>query len=259
MSERAAPLIEATSLTKRFEGVVAVDAVSLRVKAGEIVGLIGPNGAGKTTLFNLLSGVLKADAGTIAIKGNDVTGVPPHRLARLGLVRTFQLARELDRLSVIENVLLAAPANSGERLVSALFQPGMVRRAEQVAVGRARELLALVSLSSHEARPAAALSGGQKKLLELARCLMAGADIILLDEVGAGVAPHLVEEIEALVLTLNRHHGKTFVIVEHNLGVIRRLSSRVVAMANGRILAEGSYADVAANREVMESYLGQAA
>lgn len=259
MSAGAVPALEATSLTKRFDGVVAVDSVSLEVETGEIVGLIGPNGAGKTTLFNLLSGVLRADAGKVAIRGSDVTGVPPHRLARLGLVRTFQLARELDRLSVIENVLLAAPASPGERLVGALFQPGAVRRAEQAAIARAREFLALVSLSSQEALPAAALSGGQKKLLELARCLMAGADIILLDEVGAGVAPHLVDEIEALVLMLNRHHRKTFIIVEHNLGMIRRLSSRVIAMASGRILAEGCYADIAANREVMESYLGQAA
>ncbi|MFG1377486.1 ABC transporter ATP-binding protein [Xanthobacter autotrophicus] len=255
----APPRIEANGLTKRFSGVTVVDSVSFLVEPGQVLGLIGPNGAGKTTLFNLMSGVLRPDAGRLVVNGVEATGLPPHRLARLGLVRTFQLARELDKLTVLENVLLAARANAGERLTGALFRPAAVRRDERAATERAREVLALVSLSDHEAKPAANLSGGQKKLLELARCLMAEADTILLDEIAAGVAPHLVEEIALLIQRLNREHGKTFVIIEHNIGFIRALASRVVVMATGRVLAEGSFAHVSANPAVIESYLGQAA
>ena len=255
----SAPVLLADGLTKRFGGATAVDAVSFVVEARQIVGLIGPNGAGKTTLFNLLSGVLRPDSGSLFVRERNVTGLPPYRLARLGLVRTFQLARELDRLTVLENVLLAARHHVGERLLGALFRPGATAADEHRLTVRAREVLALVSLSAHENKPAGVLSGGQKKLLELARCLMAEADLILLDEIAAGVAPHLVEEIGRLILRLNRDHGKTFVVIEHNIGFIRDLASRVVVMASGRVLAEGSFAHVAANKSVVESYLGQAA
>ncbi|OYY13176.1 MAG: hypothetical protein B7Y70_02985 [Rhizobiales bacterium 35-68-8] len=253
------PAILVSGLTKRFGGVTVVDDVSFVVERGQILGLIGPNGAGKTTLFNLISGVLAPDGGRLVINGAEATGLPPYRLARLGLVRTFQLARELDRLTVLENVLLAGQDNVGEKLLGALFHPAATRAAEHRLTARARDMLALVSLSAHEHKLAANLSGGQKKLLELARCLMAGADIILLDEIAAGVAPHLVEEIKHLIARLNREHGKTFVVIEHNIGFIRDLASRVVVMASGQVLAEGSFAHVAANPAVIQSYLGQAA
>jgi ABC-type branched-subunit amino acid transport system ATPase component len=249
----------ADGLTKRFDGTTVVDNVSFVVDHGQILGLIGPNGAGKTTLFNLLSGVLRPDAGRLSINDVDATNLPPYRLARLGLVRTFQLARELDRLTVLENVQLAARGNVGESLTGALFRPGAARLTERAVTQRARDVLALVSLSAHESKPAANLSGGQKKLLELARCLMAEADIILLDEIAAGVAPHLVDEIAVLIQRLNREHAKTFVIIEHNIGFIRKLASRVVVMASGKVLAEGSFDHVAANPAVIDSYLGQAA
>ncbi|MBX9589861.1 MAG: ABC transporter ATP-binding protein [Hyphomonadaceae bacterium] len=256
----ALPLrIEASGLTKRFGGIAVVDAVSFQAHAGEIVGLIGPNGAGKTTLFNLLSRVLRSDAGTLLINGIDATRRAPHELATLGLVRTFQLARELDRLTVLENVLLAARDNRGERLFDALCRPAATRKSEHAMIQQAREALSIVSLAPHEAKPAAALSGGQKKLLELARCLMSGADIILLDEIAAGVAPHLVEEIVDLVARLNREHGKTFVVIEHNVGVISRLCSRVVVMAQGSVIAEGSFETISRDANVIASYLGQAA
>ena len=251
--------IDASALTKRFGALLAVDAVSFRVDAGEIVGLIGPNGAGKTTLFNLLSGVLMPDGGRLKVNGVEATRARPHRLARLGLVRTFQMARELDRLTVLENVLLAAPRHPGESLLGALTRWDASRAAEYRLTARAREILATVSLSPHEAKLAGLLSGGQKKLLELARCLMAEADTILLDEIAAGVAPHLVEEIVERVTELNRDHGKSFVVIEHNMSVIRRISSRVVVMAQGKVLAEGSFDAVSHNRDVIESYLGQAA
>ncbi|PZQ48129.1 MAG: ABC transporter ATP-binding protein [Rhodovulum sulfidophilum] len=251
--------IEVDGLTKRFGGVNVVDNASFRVDAGQIVGLIGPNGAGKTTMFNLISGVLRPDGGRVTINGAEATGLPPHRLARMGLVRTFQLSRELDRLSVLDNVLLAARDNPGERLIPALFRPGASRAAERALTETAREMLAMVSLSAHEAKPAGDLSGGQKKLLELARSLMSGADTILLDEIAAGVAPHLVEEIIRMILRLNRDFAKTFLIIEHNIGFIRDLSTRVVVMASGRVLAEGGFAHVASLPEVVDSYLGQSA
>lgn len=255
----AAPRLEAVALKKSFGALAAVDTVSLRVEAGEVVGLIGPNGAGKTTLFNLLSGVLAPDAGRLALRGEDVTGLAPHHLARRGLVRTFQLARELDRLTVLENVLLAAPRHPGESLTGALLRPAATRVAERRLVDEARAVLARAGLSGRESLPAAALSGGQKKLLELARCLMSEADTILLDEVAAGVAPHLVDEIAALIRDLNRNAGKTFVVIEHNVGLIRRISSRVVVLAAGKVLADGPFAEIATRREVVDSYLGQAA
>lgn len=253
------PRLEGIGLTKRFGGFTAVDNVDFRVLPGEIVGLIGPNGAGKTTLFNVISGVYRADAGKYMVNGAKATGLGPHRLSRLGLVRTFQLARELDRLTVLENVLLAASDNIGETLVGALFRIGASKSRERELTQRAREVLALVALSEHEAKLAVNLSGGQKKLLELARCLMAGADTILLDEMAAGVAPHLVDEIATLILRLNREHAKTFVVIEHNIGFIRDLCSRVMVMSSGSILAEGTFAEVSKDQAVVESYLGQAA
>ncbi|RIA03857.1 ATP-binding cassette domain-containing protein [Rhodopseudomonas palustris] len=168
-----------------------------------------------------------------------------------GWCEPFSLSRELDRLTVLENV-------AGETLNGALFLPWRTRSVERSVVARARDLLALVSLSAHEAKPAASLSGGQKKLLELARCLMAGARTILLDEVAAGVAPPVVEDIAKLVLALNQQ-GTTFVVIEHNIGVIRQLASRVIVLAGGRVLAEGSFAEVSSNLDVVASYLGQAA
>lgn len=251
--------LEAVALSRRFGSLAAVENISLQVRAGEVIGLIGPNGAGKTTLFNLLSGVLAPDAGRLRFHGEDVTGLAPYHLARRGLVRTFQLARELDRLTVLENVLLAAPHNRGESLVGALFWPGRTRAHERRLIDGARHVLETTGLLAQEALPAAALSGGQKKLLELARCLMSGADTIMLDEVAAGVAPHFVDEIGALITNLNRTSGKTFIVIEHNVGLIRSIASRVIVLSAGQVIADGPFAEVASQRRVIESYLGQAA
>lgn len=251
--------LEGKRLAKSFGGFTAVRDVSFRVDPGEIVGLIGPNGAGKTTLFNLISGVHRADSGELFINGVNATALPPHQRSQFGLTRTFQLARELDRLTVLENVLLAAAGHPGETLTGVLLRPSASRARERELTARARELLALVSLSDHENKLAAKLSGGQKKLLELARCLMSEADTILLDEIAAGVAPHLVDEIGELILRLNREYQKTFLVVEHNIGFIRNLSTRVIVMAGGMVLAEGSFSSIAENQAVVESYLGEAA
>lgn len=259
MTGEPGPALEARALCRRFGGVVAVDSASLSVARGEILGMIGPNGAGKSTLFDLLSGVQRADAGQVFLFGEDVTALPAHARARRGLTRTFQLARELDRLTVIENLVLAVPDQPGETLWRALLRPPAVARAERAAIARAGELLETVGLADKRHQPARALSGGQKKLLELARCLITGAPLILLDEVGAGVAPALLDHLTDTIARIRREHDRTLLVIEHNMGLIGRLCDRVVVMAGGRPIAEGSFEAVCADPRVVESYLGLAA
>ena len=253
------PILEARGIEKRFGGVVALDQASITVKPGEILGLIGPNGAGKSTLFDILTGVQRPDRGTIHLLGEDVTGRQSHELARRGLTRTFQLARELDRLTVLENLVLAAPDQPGERLLQALMRPPIVAMREDRAIARALELLDVVGLTDLRHQPARALSGGQKKLVELARSLMTEAPLILLDEVGAGVAPALLDNLVQVMARMNRELGRTLVVVEHNMGLIGRLCQRVVVLAGGRVIAEGGFEAVRRDPVVIDSYLGLAA
>ena len=252
-------MLEARAIEKRFGGVVALDRASLSVEEGEILGLIGPNGAGKSTFFDVLTGVQRPDRGTIRLFGEDVTGRPAHELARRGLTRTFQLARELDRLTVLENLVLAAPDQPGETLWAALLRPKAVADHEDLAIARALELLDVVGLTALRHQPASSLSGGQKKLLELARSLMTEAPLILLDEVGAGVAPALLDDLVQVMARMNRELGRTLVVVEHNMALIGRLCQRVVVLAGGRVIAEGSFEAVRREPVVIDSYLGLAA
>lgn len=252
-------MLQAEGLIRRYGGVTAVGGVSLTLRPGEIVAVIGPNGAGKSTLFDLLSGVAKPDAGRITLGGVDATGLPPHRFARLGLTRTFQIARELARLTVLENLLLAAPDTTGERLRDVFLRPGQVRRAAAASAEAALAVLAEVGLPGRADALAGALSGGQRKLLELGRALMTGAPLILLDEVAAGVAPALRRALCDVIQDLRARRGCGFLLVEHDMGVVGRLADRVVVMAEGRILAEGSFAEIRADRRVVAAYLGAAA
>lgn len=253
----AAPALQAIGLTKFYGGLQAVAGVDLSLARGRISGLIGPNGAGKTTLLNIVSGIEKPTAGAVLQKGADVTGLPPHRLAARGLVRTFQICRDLGELTVLENLLVARPRQSGEKLLGALFRGRRVRAEEAAAVEEARVILQAVDLWALADAPAASLSGGQKKLLELCRALMAKPEIVLLDEPAAGVAPAmeqvLVETIRALVA-----RGVTFLIVEHDLDVVAALCEHVYVMAAGRILTEGSFEQVTSDARVLEAYLGAA-
>lgn len=251
--------LRAEGLRKHYGGIAAVDGVSLRLDRGEIVAVIGPNGAGKSTLFDLLSGVARPDAGQVMIDGRDAAGLPPHRIARLGLTRTFQVSRELGRLTALENLMLAAPDSTGESLRDLFLRPGRVRRAQHAAVAAARAVLAEVGLVGREDSLAQELSGGQRKLLELGRALMTGAPLVLLDEVGAGVAPALRRALCDVVARLRERHHRGFLLVEHDMGVVGRLADRVVVMANGRILAEGSYDEIRRDPRVVEAYLGAAA
>ncbi len=248
-------VIDARDLVKRFEGMTAVSEMSLRLGAGEMVGLIGPNGAGKTTLFNLIAGSLTPTSGAIFIAGRDVSQESPEQRIGRGVGRTFQIPRPFLEMTVLENVLSGAQAQDGENLFANFFRPAHVRSQEKAAIDKARTLLEFVTISGLEHQPARVLSGGQRKLLELARILMADPQAILLDEPAAGVNPALLETIMERVLALNAQ-GKSILLIEHNMDMVSRLCSRVVAMALGRPLAEGTPAEVAGNPDVIEAYLG---
>jgi len=228
--------------------------VSFDVAAGSITGLIGPNGAGKSSVLAIVSGFLAPTSGSVHFGGELVSGHSAYRLARLGLVRTFQLSSEFERLSVIENLLVAAPNQRGDRLRDVLAGRWRWRAEEEEAVARARELLARFEIPEKEDDLAGDLSGGQKRLLELARALMTEPKLLLLDEPMAGVNPALIRRIEAHLMAL-RDEGLTMLMVEHELGVVERLCDPVVVMAQGQVLSSGTMAELRANEEVLDAYL----
>jgi len=249
-------LLEVTGLRRAFYGVQALAGADLRVRAGTITGLIGPNGAGKTTLFNCVSGLIPPEAGRVVFDGEDITGWRADRVTRRGLVRTFQIARGFPRLSVLENLMLYGDRQPGERLWRAVADGGAARRREAELRERARAVARRLNLARVADDPASDLSGGQKKLLELGRALMTDPKLILLDEPIAGVNPTLAREIGDHLQAL-REDGLTFLIIEHHLDVIARLCTPVIVMAEGRHLAEGSFADLAADPRVQEAYMGR--
>jgi branched-chain amino acid transport system ATP-binding protein len=252
----SAALLEVRDVVRSFGGVRAVDGASLDVEAGSITSLIGPNGAGKSTLFNIVSGFLRPEAGTVSFEGRRIDRLPPHRIARAGLVRTFQTARALARMTVLDNVLLAAPRQPGEQLLRNVVGAGTTRRREREARARARELLDLVRLDGHADELAATLSGGQRKLLDFARVLMTEPRLVLLDEPMAGVNPVLRGELLEHVVSLREEHGVTVLLVEHDLEVVMGVSDRVVVMSNGSVLASGPPESVRSDARVVDAYLG---
>jgi len=242
-------------VTRHFGGHRAVDGVSFRVRPGTITGLIGPNGAGKTTLFNLIAGALRPTAGRIALGERRLDGRPPHRVLRAGVARTFQIPRPFAAMSVLENLMLAAQDQAGERFWTNWLRPGAVAASERALRERARELLAFVGLEALAGAPARGLSGGQRKLLELARALMTAPRLLLLDEPAAGVNPTLVDTIAERIVALNRH-GLTVLLIEHNLDLVMRLCRPVLVMAGGRLLLEDDPEAVRRDPRVIEAYLG---
>jgi ABC-type branched-subunit amino acid transport system ATPase component len=249
------PLLEVRNLSRSFYGVRALDGLDLDVQASTITGLIGPNGAGKTTLFNCVSGVVPPDRGTVVFDGRDITGWAPDRVTRAGVVRTFQIARGFPRLSVLENLLLYGAAQPGETLWRAVADSG-VRRRERELIARAFAIAERLNLLRVINDPASDLSGGQKKLLELGRALMTDPKLILLDEPIAGVNPALANELAEHLRALPRE-GVTLLIIEHHLDMIARLCAPVIVMAEGRHLAEGSFAELARDERVQEAYMGR--
>lgn len=250
-----APLLEVRDITKTFGSLVALDGVSLDIEARKVNILIGPNGSGKTTLINTISGFYKPDGGTVRLEGEDITGFPPHKLYRMGVGRTFQIPTLFWKLTVLENVLVAEKSNPGESFFGFLMKRRWVK-AETAATERAVKLLDLLGLAKVWDRRAATLSGGQMKLLELARALMSGSKIILLDEPISGVNPTLAHEIFERILKLRDDLGVTFVVVEHRLDIALSYVDSVTAMAFGKVVAAGKPEMVMADPKVIEAYLG---
>ena len=252
--EKTQPILSASDVHRAFGGVKAVDGATFTALRGRVTGLIGPNGAGKSTLMGIVAGAIPADAGHIEFDGADITGLPPHQIARRGLIRTFQLSAEFSKLTVLENLLVAAPAQKGESLLGAELGRLYWGRDEDALVARAREVLDRFAMSPKENELAGNLSGGQKRLLEIMRALMARPKLLLLDEPFAGVNPTLAREIEQYLLDL-RDEGLSMIMVEHELGVVERLCDPVVVMAQGKVIGEGSMREVTARQEVLDAYL----
>lgn len=255
MSENDVAL-ETEDVTKTFGGLLAVDDVSVSIESGRITGLIGPNGAGKSTLFNLMSGFYSPDSGTVRLKGEDVTGLAPDERANRGLIRTFQITRELSGMKVMENMLLAAQDNPGEKVLRTLTSWGRVKEFEEKQRARAEELLRYLELWELRDEYAGNLSGGQRKLLELGRALMSDPDVLLLDEPMAGVNPDLTDHLLERIVTLCKEENKTFLIVEHDIETIMSISDTVIGMHNGQILAVGEPKEVQQDERMLEAYLG---
>ncbi|PQO23117.1 ABC transporter ATP-binding protein [Rhodobacteraceae bacterium WD3A24] len=250
------PLLEVSDAVKTFGAMRAVDGVSLQVAEGTITGLIGPNGAGKTTLFSAIAGEQRLTSGQVRFDGRDITRLASYDVYGLGLGRTFQIPRPFPAMTVLENVMLAAPDQAGEKFWNTWFRPGTVARQERAIMERAREIIAFCNLSGVERSLARAISGGQKKLLELARVLMSEPKLILLDEPAAGVNPALLDTLVEKIVELNRQ-GKTFLIIEHNMDMIMSLCDPVVVLAQGRVISAGTPDAVAGDPAVIDAYLGE--
>jgi len=248
-------LLEVRELDKHFGGLRACDRATFEVEAGRIAGMIGPNGAGKTTAFNCVAGFLKPDGGQVYFAGEDVTGLPPQRMFERGLVRTFQIPQGLETMTVLENLMLAGEDQSGEAVWRNWLLPSRVRGEEERLEARAHEVLEQTQLGHQAYIRAGALSGGQRKLLELARALMAGPQMILLDEPSAGVNPALIRRLTEHIRELSERLGLTFLIIEHNLDLIRQLCDPVIVMAQGQVLDVGKPDEVLSNPEVQAAYL----
>ena len=250
------PHLVVSNISKRFSGVQALERASLSVRRGSITSLIGPNGAGKSTLFDIITGFASPDSGHIEFAGQHITGLSAYRIARLGLIRTFQMTKVLTKLSVIDNLCLAAKSHPGERLSNLIWRPGSSRAAERCVIRKAEELLALFRLETVARHYAGTLSGGQRKLLEFARALMAEPEMIMLDEPMAGINPTLRRELLNYMQQLRASTGKTFFFVEHDMSAVMSVSDHILVMSNGRVIAEGSPMVVRQNQAVVDAYLG---
>ena len=248
------PLLQVRGLKRSFYGIHAVNGLDLDVSEGTITALIGPNGAGKTTAFQCISGVVRPDSGSVIFAAQEIAGCAPNVISQAGLLRTFQIARGISRLSVLENLLLYAQEQPDEAILSALLRRG--RQAEEAALERAWQIVRKLNLLRVANNPAGALSGGQKKLLEIGRALMAEPRRIMLDEPMAGVNPTLSGEIAEHIVRL-REEGVTFLMIEHHMEMVSKFCDPVIVMAEGRRLAQGAFKDIAENEQVQDAYMGR--
>ena len=252
----AEPIFSAQSVVKRFGGIRAVNGATLQVGKGSITALIGPNGAGKTTFFNVITGFYKPDAGSAMFLDNGILGRPPHSIAQLGMIRTFQITKALARMPVIDNMMLGAQDQPGESLAGVIFRPAASRRREKEIRGQALDLLETFNLAKLADDYAGTLSGGQRKLLELARALMAKPRFLLLDEPMAGINPTLGRRLLDHMQRLRTEFGVTFLFIEHDKDVVMNHADRVIVMAEGRVIAEGEPHEVRSDQAVIDAYLG---
>jgi branched-chain amino acid transport system ATP-binding protein len=249
-------ILEAEGVVKRFGGLRAVDGATMDVREGSITALIGPNGAGKTTFFNVLTGFYRGDSGSVTFSGHSIFRRPPYAIARLGMVRTFQITKALSRMPVIDNMLLAATDQPGERLANVVFRPRRVLLREREVRAQALYLLDVFDLAKLADDYAGTLSGGQRKLLELARALMAEPRLLLLDEPMAGINPTLGRRLLEHMQALRREQGVSFLFIEHDMEVVMGHSDRVIVMAEGRVIADGEPHEVRSDQAVIDAYLG---
>ncbi|BBU56496.1 MULTISPECIES: ABC transporter ATP-binding protein [Mameliella] len=249
-------MIKVDNLHRHFGAFRAVDGASLEIATGSITGLVGPNGAGKTTLFNVIAGALPPTSGTVTMDGEDITGLPPHELFHKGLLRTFQIAHEFHSMTCRENLMMVPGGQSGETLWNTWFGRKRIADEERALRAKADEVLDFLTISHLADHPAGAVSGGQKKLLELGRTMMVDAKIVFLDEVGAGVNRTLLNTIADTIVRLNQERDYTFCVIEHDMDFIGRICDPVIVMAEGKKLAEGTLDEIKANEQVIEAYLG---
>tara|TARA_B100000900_G_scaffold352661_1_gene320433 strand:+ start:173 stop:943 length:771 start_codon:yes stop_codon:yes gene_type:complete len=250
-------MLKIKDLNKSFGGLKAVNNVNLEIDKGSITGLIGPNGAGKTTLFNTIAGLYAPDKGDVYLEDRNIAGLKPHELFSMGVLRTFQIAHEFASLTVLENLMMVPGNQRGEKLIYALFGDKVVKKEEEEIRAKAIEVIEFLNLKHLTQEIAGNLSGGQKKLLELGRTMMVEANLVLLDEVGAGVNRTLLNEISDAILRLNTERNYTFFVIEHDMDLIEKICDPVIVMAEGSVLFEGKFSDVKSNEEVIEAYLGR--
>ena len=249
-------MLKIEELTKYFGGLCAVDHCSFEIPQGKIFGLIGPNGSGKTTVFNLVTGFLEPSSGRVSFKGRNISGLRPHQIGQLGIVRTFQLVRTFNRMTVMENLLVAPTRQAGENFVWGVLRTPRMRRQEREAIERARALLAVVGLECVADEYCANLSYAEQKMVEITRALMTDPDLIMLDEPASGINPTLVNQILDYIRRLRDEQGKTFLVVEHDMRVIMNLCDRIAVLNYGEKIAEGTPAEITENPAVIDAYLG---